>query len=318
VPSDGELERHRRELTGYCYRMLGSPFDAEDAVQETMLRAWRSLDRFDEGRASLRTWLYQIATNSCLDMLKGARRRARAMDLGPASDPGPDIGVRLPDQAWVQPMPDSWILPTDADPAELAVARETVSLAFVAALQHLPPRQRAVLILREVLCLRAAEVAALLGASTASVNSALQRARATLRNARPFAYQPYRPLDDEQQALLARYVEAFERYDVEALVSLLHEQATMSMPPYKWWLHGRTDIRYAMIASAGSCQGSRLVSTVANGLPAFGHYLADDGGGHRAFALVVVETFEGRIAGLTSYLDEPQLFSLFDLPPALR
>lgn len=138
MPSDGELERHRRELTGYCYRMLGSPFDAEDAVQETMLRAWRTLDRFDEGRASLRTWLYQIATNSCLDMLKGARRRARAMDLGPASDPGPDIGVRLPDQAWVQPMPDSWILPTDADPAELAVARETVSLAFVAALQHLP------------------------------------------------------------------------------------------------------------------------------------------------------------------------------------
>ncbi len=318
VPSDGELERHRRELTGYCYRMLGSPFDAEDAVQETMLRAWRSLDRFDEGRASIRTWLYQIATNTCLDMLKGARRRARAIDLGPASGPGPDIGVLLPDKAWVQPMPDSRILPTDADPAELAVARETVNLAFVAALQHLSARQRAVLILRDVLCWRAAEVAALLGASTAAINSALQRARATLGNARLSAGEPYRPLDDEQQALLARYVEAFERYDVEALVSLLHEQATMSMPPFKWWLRGRKDIRYALIASAGSCKGSRLVPTVANGLPAFGHYLPDDGGAHRAFALVVVETSRGRIAGLTSFLDDPRLFALFDLPPALR
>ncbi|ETK37622.1 sigma-70 family RNA polymerase sigma factor [Microbispora sp. ATCC PTA-5024] len=309
-------ERHRGELTGYCYRMLGSPFEAEDAVQETFLRAWRVLDRYDESRGSARTWLYRIATGICLDMLKGAQRRARAVDLGPASAPGPDIGAPLPDGAWVLPVPDGRVLPEGGDPAEIAVARETVALAFVAALQRLPPRQRAVLILRDVLCWQAAEVAGLLGVTVASVNSGLQRARAALATAGEPGAEPYRPLDEGQRRLLARYVEAFERYDVEALVALLHEDATMSMPPFAWWLSGRADIRAALVHSAGPCAGSRLVPTAANGMPAFGHYLPDGDGGHRPFALVVLEVREGRVAGLTSYLDGPRLFPLFGLPPS--
>jgi RNA polymerase sigma-70 factor (ECF subfamily) len=319
VPAEGEqaLEGHRRELTGYCYRMLGSAFEAEDAVQETMLRAWRGFDRFDERRGSLRTWLFHIATNICLDMLKGAQRRARAMDLGPPSPAGPALGAPLPEYTWVQPIPDGRVLPEEGDPAELAVSREMVSLAFVAALQCLPPRQRAVLILREVLCWRASEVAGLLGMTSASVNSSLQRARAALGKAGPPA-DPYRPLDGEQRALLTRYVDAFERYDVEALVSLLHEDATMSMPPFGWWLSGREDIRQALVGSAGPCKGSRLIPTVANGTPAFGHYLPDGNGGYLPFALVVIEISGGRLTGLTSYLNDPRLFVLFDLPAAPR
>ena len=315
---DVRLERHRRELTGYCYRMLGSAFEAEDAVQETLLRAWRSFGRFDERRSSLRTWVHAIATNVCLDMLKGAQRRARAMDLGPASPVGAALGAPLPEGVWVQPVPDGRVLDEDGDPAALAVAREAVSLAFVAALQRLPPRQRAVLILRDVLCWRAAEVARLLDASVAAVNGMLLRARAALERARPPAGEPYRPLDGEQRALLARYVDAFERYDVDALVSLLHEDATMAMPPFAWWLRGRTDIRHALVASAGPCKGSRLLPTVASGTPAFGQYQPDGGGRLRPFALVLVEVAGGRITGLTTYLDAPRLFPLFELPPAPR
>src|SRR4051812_937835 len=174
-----DLEVHRRELTGYCYRMLGSGFEAEDAVQETMVRAWKNLDRF-EGRSSLRSWLYRIATNVCLDMVQGPQRRARPMDLGPASTADSHLAPRLPQQVWVQPVPDARVLPIDGDPAEVAAARDSVRLAFVAALQHLPPKQRAVLILREVLRWQATEVAELLDTTVASVNSALQRARATL------------------------------------------------------------------------------------------------------------------------------------------
>ncbi|MFG1963919.1 sigma-70 family RNA polymerase sigma factor [Nonomuraea sp. NPDC049028] len=295
-----ELERHRAELTGYCYRMLGSGFEAEDAVQETLVKAWRGLDRYDPARAPLRSWLFHIATNVCLDMLRGAQRRARAMDLGPAGSPGPDLGPPLPGQAWITPIPDRRVLPSD--PAELAVERETVRLAFVAALQHLPPRQRAVLILRDVLRWSAAEVAELLEGSVASVNSALQRARATLSEVPAGG-------GEVDQRLLARYVDAFERYDVSGLVALLHEDATMSMPPFAWWLRGREDIRKAMLAADAPCGGSRLVPAgTANGSPAFGQYLKGE-----PFALLVVEVSGDRVSGTTTYLD-PRLFPLFGLP----
>ncbi|MEU8145346.1 sigma-70 family RNA polymerase sigma factor [Nonomuraea sp. NPDC048901] len=304
-----ELERHRAELTGYCYRMLGSGFEAEDAVQETLVKAWRGLDRYDPDRAPLRSWLFHIATNVCLDMLRGAQRRARAMDLGPAGSPGPDLGPPLPGQAWITPIPDRRVLPSD--PAELAVERETVRLAFVAALQHLPPRQRAVLILRDVLRWSAAEVAELLEGSVASVNSALQRARATLSEvpARDGLSGVPGHGGEVDRRLLARYVDAFERYDVSGLVALLHEDATMSMPPFAWWLRGREDIRKAMLAADAPCGGSRLVPAgTANGSPAFGQYL-----GGEPFALLVVEVSGDRVSGTTTYLD-PRLFPLFGLP----
>src|SRR2546421_5309784 len=227
---EGRLEQHRGELTGYCYRMLASPFEAEDAVQETLLRAWRNYDRF-EGRAALRSWLYRIATNVCLDMLNGRERRARPMDLGPAQEPVAENLNTLPEATWIQPIP--------TDPAELIEKRETIRLAFVAALQHLPPRQRAVLILCEVLKWQASEVAELLETSVASVNSALQRARATLETRDLSTGQP---LAQPDQELLERYVKAFERYDMEALTSLIHEDATQSMPPYDLWLSGRDHI----------------------------------------------------------------------------
>jgi RNA polymerase sigma-70 factor, ECF subfamily len=249
------LEEYRVELTGYCYRMLGSPFDAEDAVQETLVRAWRNLERYDEERGPLRPWLYKIATNVCLDVLRSAQRRARATDLAPPSRPGPDIGEPLPESAWVLPVPDERVVPAGADPAEHAALRESVRLAFVAALQRLPPRQRAVLILRDVLCWQAAEVAGLLDTTVASVTSALQRARATLGAMPTVAPDPM--TDDEQRRLVDRYCDAFERYDVEALVALLHEDAISSMPPFVWWLRGRDDIRSSLSASDRFCEQSR-------------------------------------------------------------
>jgi RNA polymerase sigma-70 factor (ECF subfamily) len=219
--------------------MLGSAFEAEDAVQETLLRAWDGYDRFDETRGTLRTWLYVIATSICLDMLRGRQRRARPVDLGPAALAGGPLGAPLADDTWIEPIPDRSVLPAEGDPAELAAQRESIRLAFVAALQHLPPRQRAVLILREVLCWKAAEVAELLGITAVAVNSALQRARATLVARGVTSAARLRPMDGAQQDLLARYAAAFERYDVDALVALLHEDATMSMPPLGWWLRGR-------------------------------------------------------------------------------
>ncbi|MDQ2690234.1 MAG: sigma-70 family RNA polymerase sigma factor, partial [Chloroflexota bacterium] len=233
------LEQYRRELTGYCYRMLGGTFEAEDAVQETFVRAWRAFDRF-EGRSALRSWLYRIATNVCLDMLKGSQRRARPMDFGPAQSADNQLAAPLPESAWIEPMPDERIEPSGGDPADVAVARESVRLAFMAALQHLPPKQRAVLILREVLRWKADEVAQLLDTTVASVNSALQRARATLAE-NGGELEP-RPLDDDARELLEKYVDAFERYDIDALVTLLHEDATQDMPPYAMWLRGREDI----------------------------------------------------------------------------
>ncbi|WP_051167785.1 sigma-70 family RNA polymerase sigma factor [Actinoplanes sp. N902-109] len=306
-----DLENYRRELTGYCYRMLGSAFEAEDAVQDTMIRAWRGLDRF-EGRAALRSWLYRIATNVCLTMLEGAQRRARPVDLGPpGSGHATDPGEPRPEQVWTGPIPDQRC----SDPADVVAGRESIRLAFIAALQHLPPRQRAVLILREVLAWSAQEVADLLDTSVPSVNSALQRARATLATVDPAAAEPYQPADDKQRELLSRYVRAFEAYDLTALAALLHEDATLSMPPLPLWLRGRADIRTWMEGLGNGCEGSRLLPVTANGLPAFGQFRPDPAGGHTPWALIVLELRAGRIAGIATFLDTDRLFPLFGLPP---
>jgi RNA polymerase sigma-70 factor (ECF subfamily) len=309
TPGFGELEQHRRELTAYCYRMLGSPFEAEDAVQDTLLRAWKSIDRF-EGRAALRSWLYRIATNVCLDLLSGRERRARPMDLGPAREPIEANLNTLPEVTWIEPLPSG-------DPAELAESRETIRLAFVAALQHLPPRQRAVLLLCEVLRWKAAEVAELLDTSVASVNSALQRARATLEASEINPSEP--ALDEPDRELLARYVQAFERYDMEALTSLIREDATQSMPPFDLWLSGRDDIFAWWVGPGAGCRGSRVIPTVAaNGSPAFGQYKpSETGEGYDPWALQVLEISDGRIVELTFFLGTETLFPLFGLPPRL-
>jgi RNA polymerase sigma-70 factor, ECF subfamily len=309
-----QLESHRRELTAYCYRMLGSSFEAEDAVQETMVRAWRSLDRF-EGRAALRTWLYRIATNVSLDMLSGRERRATPMDLGPAREPIIENLNMLPEVTWIEPIPDGLVV-SDGDPADVAVARESIRLAFVAALQHLPPRQRAVLILCEVLRWQATEVAELLDTSVASVNSALQRARATLADGNVSASDPTPELSEEDRALLARYVAAFEAYDIDALTSLIQEDAQQSMPPYDMWLKGRDDIFTWWFGPGIGCKGSRVIPTVAaNGSPAFGQYKPrEDGSGYEPWALQVVELRDGLIGEMTFFLDTERLFPLFGLP----
>ena len=311
------LEQHRRELTAYCYRMLGSPFEAEDAVQETFIRAWRGLDRF-EGRAALRSWLYRIATNVSLDMLSARERRARPMDLGPAREPVVESLNALPEVTWIEPIPDAAVVPADGDPAEVAVARETVRLAFVAALQHLPPRQRAVLILCEVLRWKASEVAELLETSTASVNSALQRARATLEEDDLDAEAATRApdLDEEHRELLERYVAAFSKYDMEALTSLIHEDATQSMPPHSLWLSGRDDIFAFWQGPGAGCRGSKVVPVVsANGSPAFGQYKPNpDGPGYVPWALQVIEIEDGKIREMTFFLDTERVFPLFGLP----
>jgi RNA polymerase sigma-70 factor (ECF subfamily) len=312
-----QLEQHRRELTAYCYRMLASPFEAEDAVQETFLRAWRGFERF-EGRAALRSWLYQIATNVCLDMLNSRERRARPMDLGPAREPiEANLNV-LPEVTWIQPAPDSAVVP-EGDPAEVAVARETVKLAFVAALQHLPPRQRAVLILCEVLRWQASEVAELLNTTVASVNSALQRARATLEAADVNEANTPASVDGADADLLDRYVAAFEAYDMEALTSLIREDAVQSMPPYDLWLRGRDDILAWWLGPGIGCRGSRVLPTLsANGAPAFGQYKpSETGQGYDPWALQVLEISDGRIVELTFFLDTETLFPLFGLPPRL-
>ena len=311
-----ELERHRSELTAYAYRMLGTAFEAEDAVQETFLRAWRSYERF-EGRSSLRSWLYSIATNVCLDMLTGRERRARPMELTPARSADTPLPEPLGDATWILPIPDGRILPTEGDPAELAESRESVRLAFIAALQHLPPRQRAVLILREVLRWKASEVAELLDTTVASVNSALQRARATLEAA-DLSSETYRPMDEEQRSLLARYVEAFERYDMDSLTALLREDATWSMPPHDLWLQTHEDIVTWCLGTGIGCRGSRLVPVEANGSPGFGQYKPGADGGLEPWSLQVLEISNGRSAGISFFLDTDRLFPLFGLPPRLE
>jgi RNA polymerase sigma-70 factor, ECF subfamily len=311
-----ELEQRRVELTAYCYRMLGSAFEAEDAVQETLLRAWRSMDGF-EGRASIRSWLYRIATNVCLDMLNGRQRRARPMDLAAPQTADALLGEPLPETTWIQPMPDGHVMPEGADPAVVAESRETIRLAFIAALQHLPARQRAVLILRDVLRWKAAEVAELLETSVASVNSALQRARSTLADSEISPSDPLEPMDPEQRELLTRYVQAFERYDLDSLVSLLRKDATWSMPPYELWLRRHEDIRKWCLGPGAGCRGSRLIPTVANGSPAFGQYKPSPGGGYDPWALQVIEASVGEIVGISFFLDTDSMFPLFGLPARL-
>ena len=302
----GELEQYRRELTGYCYRMLGSAFDAEDAVQETMLRAWRSLEGF-EGRSALKSWLYRIATNVCFDALSGRERRARPIDLGPAQEPLLENLAELPEVTWITPLPT---------PDELAEQRESLRLAFVAALQHLPPKQRAALILCEVLRWQAAEAAELLDTSVQSVNSALQRARATL--AKADLAEPS-TLDDDTRALLERYVSAFEAYDIERLTDLLHEDAVQSMPPFSLWLKGRDNVFAWWLGPGIGCKGSKLLPVgLTNGMPAWGQYKPDPNGGREPWALIVPEVSDGRIVELTFFLDTQRLFPLFGLPDHLE
>jgi RNA polymerase sigma-70 factor (ECF subfamily) len=312
-----QLEQQRTHLTGYCYRMLGSVFDAEDAVQETMVRAWRSIDGF-EGRSSLRSWLFRIAHRVCLDALAGRQRRALPMDLSaePSAPVQSSLGVPQPRGAWVEPVLDAAVVPAHGDPAEVAVARESVRLAFVAALQHLPPRQRSVLVLREVLRWRAEEVAQLLQTSVASVNSALQRARATLAAHDVTAAGAPAPLDDGDRELLARYVDAFERYDMVALVAVLTEDATQCMPPYALWLRGRDDLVTWMLGPGAACRGSRLLPVAVSGAPAFAQYKPDGAGGRAPWAIHVLQLRDGRVAGTTSFLDTA-LFDRFGLPARL-
>ncbi|QES49799.1 RNA polymerase subunit sigma-70 [Streptomyces venezuelae] len=315
---DEAMERYRVELTGYCYRMLGSSFDAEDAVQDTYIRAWRSFEKF-EGRSSLRSWLYRIATNVCLDLLNAGNKRARPMDLTAPQAQASAVLNERPEVTWLEPVPDGRVLPQTADPAEAALAKESVRLAFVAALQHLPAKQRAVLILREVLAWKADETAELLDTTVASVNSALQRARATMAAHPPREGRPADPLDADQAELLRRYLTAFEAYDITSLTALLHEDAVLSMPPFDLWLQGPADIAAWHLNQGIGCKGSRLIPTTANGLPAFGQYRpAEDGVGHTPWALQVLEiSADGRIVGLNAFLDTARWFPLFGLPERL-
>jgi RNA polymerase sigma-70 factor, ECF subfamily len=313
---EADLEPYRRELTGYCYRMLGSGFEAEDAVQETLVRAWRHSAEF-EGRASIRSWLYRIATNVCIDMGRQVQRRARPMEMGPSSPPDESLlGAPLPEATWVTPFADGRACGEYDDPAERATYRESIRLAFITALQYLPPRQRAALILCEVLRWSAAEAAALLDTTVPAVNSALQRARATLASAPgPVSSGP---IDEADELLLARYVDAFERYDIDTLVTLLHDDAVQSMPPFALWLQGAEHIGAWMLQPAPShCRGSRLVATSANGCPAFGQYRANPNGGHTPWAIQVLEISDGKIAEMTFFLalmDPERLFPTFGLP----
>ncbi|HVT71044.1 MAG TPA: sigma-70 family RNA polymerase sigma factor [Trebonia sp.] len=312
-----DLEFYRRELTGYCYRMLGSAFEADDAVQEAMLRAWKAADGF-AGRSSLRSWLYRIATNVCLDALRGQKRRALPMDLGPASPPAESHLRPWPaEDIWVTPIPDGRIVPDHGDPAEIAAVRESVRLAFVTALQHLPARQRAALILCEVLRLPAVEAAEVLDSSVAAVNSALQRARATLaalpEHQRPGAVEP------ENAELLGKFVDAFQRYDMKALIGLLREDALQTMPPFEMWVQGASAITAFMVEPTPSqCAGSVLVPVRANGVLAWGQYKPDpERGGFSPWALQVHEVTGGRFSRLTFFLDTGRLFPLFGLPDRL-
>ncbi len=291
-----DLEQHRRELTGYCYRMLGSFFEADDAVHETMVRAWRGLGGF-EGRSAVRSWLYRIATNVCLDLLRGRHRRALAMDLGPASSADSFTSATRPGEAWMEPIPDARVLAEDGHPADVAAARESIRLAFVAALQVLPARQRAVLILCDVLRWHATAVAELLETTVASGNSALQRARATLAERSIDGATSSTAVDAGQQELLDRYVDAFERYDIASLVTLLHEDAVMSMPPYDFWLRGPVEMGRWFLGKGIGCQGSRLLATAANGCAAFASYRPDPEGGYFAWAIEVIEVSGDRIVG---------------------
>ena len=310
-----DLDQHRRELTGFCYRMLGSGSEAEDAVQETFVKAWQAADRF-EGRSSVRTWLFRIATNVCIDMGRSPQRRARPVDLGPARTPDPvHLSDVLPEERWITPVADESVLDLHGDPGQVAATRETIRLAFVAALQRLPARQRAALVLCEVLAWPVKDVAELLDSTVAAINSALQRARATMAAA-PSA-EASGPLTADQEALLARYLDAFERYDMDALVALLHEDAIQTMPPYAMWLQGRDDLVAWYVGPGAECRGSRLLPGWANGCPAFAQYRVDPAGGHAPWALQVLELRGDRIAAVHAFLDTEESFARFGFPAHL-
>ena len=314
IDAELDFELYRRELTGFCYRMLGSGSESEDAVQEALLRAWRGRDSF-EGRSSVRSWLFRIANNVCLDMLRSPQRRARPMDLGPSTASADIVlGEQLPESVFVQPVADARVVSLEGDPSEIAVARESIRLAFVAALQHLPPRQRAVLILCEVLRWQAAEVAALLDTSTAAVNSALQRARATLQEVQAEPLDP--DVAGQHRELLAQYVDAFERYDIPALVRLLRDDVVMSMPPYPFWLRGPQELADWFLGQGIVCEGGRLLPVQVNGTAGFGNYHRVAEGRWEPWAIQVIEVAGGKIVGHHNFL-YPELFEEFGLPPFL-
>jgi RNA polymerase sigma-70 factor (ECF subfamily) len=298
---------YRRELLAHCYRLLGSVHDAEDLVQETYLRAWRAYDTFDERKASLRTWLYRIATNACLTALESRARRAMPSGLGgPAEDPLTAPLDRRTDVPWLQPVPDALL-----DPATVVSGRDSVRLAFVAALQHLPARQRAVLILREVLAWQAAEVAELLDMSTAAVNSALQRARAQLARVAPAADEVAELSEADERRFLARYVAAFERADMTALIDILHEDVVLEMPPIPSWFTGRAAVA-AFLPRIIGVGPRRVVATRANHRPAFATY-THDGTAWQAHAIHVPTIASGGVREIFVFLD-PALFAAFGLP----
>lgn len=310
-----DIAVHRRALTGYCYRMLGSGAEAEDAVQETMIKAWKAADRF-EGRSSIRSWLFSIATNVCIDMGRSRQRRARPMDLGPVRTPEPvHLSDVLPEHTWITPIADEHVIDLHGDPAEVVAARDTIRLAFVSTLQRLPARQRAALVLCDVLRWPATEVAELLDTSTPSINSALQRARATMAESAP-APVPAEALTADQQRLLAQYVDAFQRYDMDALSRLLHDDVIQSMPPYAMWLQGRDDVLAWWAGPGAGCEGSKLLAGWANGCPAFAQYRVDPQGGHAPWALQVLELRGARVAEFHAFLDT-EAFARFGFPAHL-
>jgi RNA polymerase sigma-70 factor (ECF subfamily) len=308
----------RDELLAHCYRMLGSVHDAEDQVQETLIRAWRSYGEF-QGRSSLRTWLYRIATNACLRALENRSRRPLPSGLGgPADGPQAPLGAALPEVPWLQPIPDALFGAVPADPASIVASRAGMRLALIAALQHLPARQRAVLILRDVLGWRAAEAAELLGTTTIAVNSMLRRARAQLEQAAPAEGDIHEPADPGDRVLLDRYAAAFENADITALMRLLHDDAVFEMPPVPTWFTGREQIgRFLAARVFGEPGDIRMIPTVANGQPAFASYLRGHDGGHRAHAIKVLTITGSRVARVVSFGD-PGLFAVFSLPALLE
>ncbi|HEY7263985.1 MAG TPA: sigma-70 family RNA polymerase sigma factor [Trebonia sp.] len=302
----------RRELLAHCYRLLGSVDDAEDLVQETYLRAWRSFAGF-EGRSSVRTWLYHIATNACLSALKGRARRPLPSGLGgPGDDPYAPLSASGPEITWLQPIPDALVSPESGDPADIAVSRESIRLALIASLQYLPPRQRAVLILREVLAFPATEVASMLETTTTAVKSTLQRARARLAEVTPQAGQLAEPADPQVRALLEQYIAAFENSDAAALKELLRRDATLELMPSTTWFAGGKAIACA-VAGLGSPGDWRMIPTFANGQPAAAAYRRDSDGIHRAYAIVLLDTATTGISRIVVFGD-PGLFARFSLP----
>jgi RNA polymerase sigma-70 factor (ECF subfamily) len=317
MPDNDDFQRladpFRRELLAHCYRMLGSVHDAEDLVQETYLRAWRAYDRF-EGRSSLRTWLYSIATRTCLTALEQRSRRPMPSDLAERSDePGGQL-TQAPEVAWLEPIPDTYAGGDPADPATIVASRESLRLALITALQHLPARQRAVLILRDVLKWRAAEVAELFDTSTAAINSALQRARAQLEEVSASEEDAALPTDREQREVLDRYVAAFENADIAGLVKLFKEDAVWEMPPFLSWFRGREDIGVVVARQCRPGAGDlRLIPTAANGQPAFGLYKRKDDGVHHAHSLQVLTLTTEGISHVGAFFDTT-LFRTFGLP----